>query len=329
MADITLWNATDASNASVANGWPSDTSMPAGDVDDSGRAMMGAIRRLADEIPWFATASGDAYTAGTSTTFTGPSSASGTYEIGRRVRVTDSGTVYGTITAYDAGTGLITIVDDAVATGGLTGAISAVELGLHVEATTPYINGLPTISSIAEDDVLPVWDTSAAAARGITAANFRHVIQTVRTASATYHGASGAAIPLDDTIPTSAEGEAISQFDVSITPVATNNRLEYSANIVASTADAAGTIIFALFVAGATDADAVFPHHYNNTAAGEVMTHTLNYVATATSTGATTFALRVGRNAAGEDIFINGNQTTRLFGGVMGSNVIVTEKSPS
>ena len=52
MSDIRNWSATDASNtATPPDGFPEG--MQAGKLNDSGRAVMGAVRRFAEDVPWF------------------------------------------------------------------------------------------------------------------------------------------------------------------------------------------------------------------------------------------------------------------------------------
>ena len=113
MSDIRNWSATDASNtATPPDGFPEG--MQAGKLNDSGRAVMGAVRRFAEDVPWFDF--GDTITRSSSSSFN--ASGSGTladrYYTNRRVKLTGTltGTIYGTISGT-SGSFLVTVTLDS------------------------------------------------------------------------------------------------------------------------------------------------------------------------------------------------------------------------
>lgn len=88
--------------------------MQAGKLNDSGRAVMGAVRRFAEDVPWFDF--GDTITRSSSSSFN--ASGSGTladrYYTNRRVKLTGTltGTIYGTISGT-SGSFLVTVTLDS------------------------------------------------------------------------------------------------------------------------------------------------------------------------------------------------------------------------
>ena len=111
MSDISQWNPVDASNnASPPDGFPEGMSASA--VNDSSRAVMGSVRRHAEDGGWFDWGHSASYV--NPTTFQVPGDLSLIYTVGRRVRITQTATVYGSIAsvAVSANTDVTVTLDD-------------------------------------------------------------------------------------------------------------------------------------------------------------------------------------------------------------------------
>lgn len=113
MSDVRDWSSTDASNnATSPDGFPEG--MQAGKVNDSARAVMGGVRRLAEDIPWFDF--GDTVSRASANSFnaTGSGTLANRYYTNRRVKLTGTltGTVYGTISGT-AGSFVVTVTLDS------------------------------------------------------------------------------------------------------------------------------------------------------------------------------------------------------------------------
>lgn len=139
------------------------------------------------------------------------------------------------------------------------------------------------------------------------------------------HSADGAVatgtvvIPQDDSIPQNTEGDEY--LSVAITPNSTSNRLLIEALVVGAHSGG-GNLTLALFqdaIAGALTAVGHQLHSANG------MAHfLLAFEMAAGTTSATTFKIRVGSSAAGTFTF-NGISAGRIYGGVSGSYIRITE----
>lgn len=131
MADVSTWSPNDAANnAAPPDGWPEG--MPASAVNDTGRSTHGAVRRLAEDGGWFDW--GHTYTFVDADTFQVTGTFSPTpYVVGRRVRIVQTATVYGTIVGVTEGAN--TVVDVALDSGVIANEAMAVSLGPNAEAT--------------------------------------------------------------------------------------------------------------------------------------------------------------------------------------------------
>jgi hypothetical protein len=137
------WSTTPASNnAAVPNGWPEGMA-PSG-VNDSARQMMADLRTWYEDAQWIDY--GHVPTRTGNTTFTIPTDVTATYTVGRRIKATDSSTIYGTITAssYGAPNTTVTISSDS---GNLSASLTAVAIG----DLTPTSNAIPYIYRSSAD----------------------------------------------------------------------------------------------------------------------------------------------------------------------------------
>ena len=131
-------------------------------------------------------------------------------------------------------------------------------------------------------------------------------------------------IPLDDTIPQNTEGDQV--MSLSITPTDVNNKLLIQV-VVYCTASVSNWVTAALFQDSVANALAAFAN-YQNIGTG-ANTIAFNHYMTAGTTSATTFKVRIGRDASGgSTVTFNGMSGARFFGGVMASSITITELLP-
>jgi hypothetical protein len=138
VSDIKSWSASAASNnAASPNGFPEGMA-PSG-VNDSARETMAAVRRWYEMAQWIDL--GDAPTQTGAATFTLIGDKTAAYAAGRRLKLADSSTLYGTITAssYSNPSTTVTVALDS---GSLTGALSSVSVGI----LTPANVAIPTVA---------------------------------------------------------------------------------------------------------------------------------------------------------------------------------------
>lgn len=140
----------------------------------------------------------------------------------------------------------------------------------------------------------------------------------IQNATATYstYATVAAQIPLDDTIPQSTEGTQI--LSLSFTPNVSGSSVRLRLSGYAHTAETSAQIVYALFN-GAANAIAAGVSHIGATT---VATYTngaycfLEVVLTGVS-GAQTYTARIGQGNAAMSVYVNGNTSNRLLGGVM------------
>lgn len=147
-------------------------------------------------------------------------------------------------------------------------------------------------------------------------------IQQVQTSSSTYLS-TGVAIPDDDTIPQSSEGDPL--ISLAITPTSATNILVFDFYCPAAS-DGQGGIILALFQDSNTDATFTASDDIFDFAMGGA---TFRYYMTAGTTSSTTFSIRYGAPAStGTQVYINGNASGRLFGGTSKVVFTISEINP-
>lgn len=144
------------------------------------------------------------------------------------------------------------------------------------------------------------------------------IIQAVEATPYATYASSAAIIPVDDTIPQITEGVQI--LTVDITPTSATNRLVIDALAFLS-GDAARVFTMALFQVGTADALAVAADA--SAAVNNIMSVPIHHEMAAGATTTLTFTVRVG--IATGTIYINGNSTTRLYGGKMACRLRIAE----
>lgn len=131
-------------------------------------------------------------------------------------------------------------------------------------------------------------------------------------------------IPDDDTIPQITEGDPL--ISLAITPISATNILVINFSCFYS-GDGSIFAIFPLFLN--SGADAIFSGGGTITNIDDVDGCTYNYYLPAGSTATQTFSVRYGSSVSSAGtVFINGNTSNRLFGGVMKTVLIISEVKP-
>lgn len=208
------------------------------------------------------------------------------------------------------GTGLVMTGTVLSSTGGSSGGASGVAFSLLDSSDPEPALMIPGAQG-------PQGNTGPPGGGGI-------VLQVLTSQSVTYVTGTGSAIPIDDTIPQSTEGDQY--FSITITPGNASNRLliEAALNLAASNVNAWFTL--ALFQDSGTGAIAASTQFLPTS--GGIVAATLRFIMAAGTTSATTFKLRAGVQSGDTPAYMNGNSSGRFLGGVMVSGMSVTEITP-
>ena len=129
-------------------------------------------------------------------------------------------------------------------------------------------------------------------------------------------------IPFDDTIPQNTEGDEY--MTLAITPKSASNILYIDVTVQIAYSVAAWLAV-ALFQDSTANALAAIVGY--QTTAGGALTQTFRHKMTAGTTSATTLKVRAGGQVAGTTTF-NGQNTGRIYGGVMASSITIAEVLP-
>ena len=144
------------------------------------------------------------------------------------------------------------------------------------------------------------------------------VVQMVNVLSST-HAATNTALPADNTIPQSGEGDEV--MTLAITPTSASNKLRIDVIAQVNNAGAAGIAGAALFqdaTAGALAASGFQTQNADDTFV-IAFTHWMD----AGTTSATTFKVRVGNDGGNADF--NGDTSARFYGAIPISSITITE----
>ena len=138
MAKIGTWSTTAASNNSASpDGFPEGMARSA--INNAKREYKARIREWYENAEWQDFA--DVPTRTGATTFTVPTDRTSVYTVGRRIRCTDSSTLYGVI--VDSVFSSVTTVTVRLDSGSLSASLTAVALGLN---TLGYNNHTRTVA---------------------------------------------------------------------------------------------------------------------------------------------------------------------------------------
>ena len=186
------------------------------------------------------------------------------------------------------------------------------------------ITGSVIFASMNSSNVATSADIIAGtASKFVTAAGLVSHLGAVSFVKSQYTGVNSGSTttPYDDSIPQVGEGNEF--MSVTITPKSSTSVLVIDICVAAYASSTNNNITGALFRDGASDAIAAWDMTETSTGVspnGGMFRHIL----TAGSTSATTFTFRMGVGTAGTVTF-NGRAGSRLYGGVAGSSISVTE----
>ena len=130
-------------------------------------------------------------------------------------------------------------------------------------------------------------------------------------------------MPFDDTIPQNTEGNEV--MTLAITPTSASSKLLINVDVCGSS-DVQGNWTAALFRDSTANALTATQVKASNVTADQNDHCHLSWVADSNSTSATTFKVRCGQHNAGAWYF-NGENGSRLFGGVANSGITIMEIS--
>lgn len=139
MPNIKNWSTTSASNANADADINWAEGMPPSGVNDSGRAMMAAIRTDYENREW--RDFGHTVTYASATTFTIPTDVTAIYTANRPIRCTDATTLYGYVSSssYSAPNTTVTVTLDS---GSLSASLASVALGFDVTNQPIHSSGI-------------------------------------------------------------------------------------------------------------------------------------------------------------------------------------------
>lgn len=187
-----------------------------------------------------------------------------------------------------------------------TGGNGVTLAGMNVKSGVIQTAGAVTTGAIASSAV-----TSDKVATGMAVQIVSTNITGVQTGTSL--------IPNDDTIPQITEGTEV--FTQAITPKSATNRLSIEATVHGSSG-VSNHIIIALFQDATANALAATAAY--QTVGSGALNIKLTHDMAAGTTSSTTFRIRIGQESAGTWA-LNGQITTRRFGGITVSNIKITE----
>lgn len=154
------------------------------------------------------------------------------------------------------------------------------------------------------------------------------VIATTITSYATYASLGFTAIPLDDSIPTWAEGSEVSGLQTTHTPSNASNKLIITVCVNLSQAGTDFPANFCMFQDPSGTDPAKVTWTAEKTTDSRYNSYYFVYTMTAGTTSATTFKFRVGDSTGGSNYVINGKAAAtagRVYGGSGISTVVIQE----
>lgn len=224
---------------------------------------------------------------------------------------------------------LAAALTDETGTGAAVFATSPTLVTPNIGAATGTslnLGSSTTMTGMIDDDTMATASSSTAASSesikayvDASSGGSGKVIQMVTTNFTTYTNTSST-IPFDDSIPQNTEGAEL--ITLSITPTSATNILVLDATL--SMFNNSGSFRAACFFQDSTS-DALYTAGATIDAGlgGFIAMH---YTMTAGTTSSTTFKIRYGSNTG--TTYINGNSSTRLFGGTQGTWFTITEVEP-
>lgn len=231
--------------------------------------------------------------------------------------VDDGGTIGTTAITYTA---WYAVVPDNTVTNAKLADMSGNTVKVRASATS----GDPSDLALTTSQIVGRGSTGDIAALSIgsgliMSGTTLNAIQQVYSEYVTY-GTVTANIPYDSTIPQNTEGTEI--LSLSITPKSASSFLDIQV-VVNATANSGGRGCAALFVDSTANAIAA-GHNSGNTA--QMVPIIINKRVASGSTSARTYKVRVGDTSG--TLYINGNSTGSIYGGVSTTMIKITEYLP-
>lgn len=198
MSKISTWSKTAANNNSASpNGFPEGMA-PSG-LNNSAREVMAALRTQHEQAAWIDLGNTPTRVSNTSFTVTGDQTA--VYTVGRRIRITDTATLYGTISSSAYTT--LTTIGVTLDTGAITTPTAVAVSILDTKAMKSLLLATPDIDGGTADSLVIGGTTPAAGT--FTDVTVDSLLVDGNTISASTGAvnitpASGSAIVLDGTI---------------------------------------------------------------------------------------------------------------------------------
>lgn len=149
------------------------------------------------------------------------------------------------------------------------------------------------------------------------------VLQHLYTPYTTYTSYSVGQIPYDNTIPQNTEGTEF--LTASITPKASGNKIFFEGCLHLRSSDTFDGGAIAMFIDSTANALAVEQMQFIGLSSP--MPFMVRGEYTATGTSAVTFKLRAGSSNAGKTYYVNGDASSRVYGGVLTSYIRLIERA--
>lgn len=150
------------------------------------------------------------------------------------------------------------------------------------------------------------------------------VIQTVKTLATTYRSLGSTALVLDDSLPRWDEGNTHADLDTAFTANNASNIIRVTISFNVGYTGSAGFIYAAMYLDPSTGSDTATKVAGMYTNDGNCTTLNATWYVTAADTNAHTYKFRIGFPSS-VAVYLNGNHSSRLFGGAFQSTVTIEE----
>jgi len=229
------------------------------------------------------------------------------------------------LTTADLGDNIVTnakLADDAVGTTDIADdAVSLAKMASGTDGNIITYDASGNPAAVATGTVGQILTSAGAGAPPTFAAAAAggKIVQVVNN-TITSANSGTTQMPIDNTIPTSSEGNEF--ITLAITPTNASNKLLILINLKCGFTAGGSQLQMALFQDSTSAAIAANATARSHT--GEQGDLSMNHYMTAGTTIATTFKVRVGANIGGT-MFLNSNGGGRLYGGVSSSTITIME----